>query len=683
MKKFAFVVCLLMYVKVMAQEPEISPEMEEAIIQVNEVLDEEDDRLQQLHALRRNPMDLNQASAGELQVLGLNVLQIAALIEHRKRFGDLIALQELQAVKGWDLRTIRAVLPYVMIGQAGANRERMTSGWKKGTHFLLLRLTRTLEKSKGFLLLPTGKEYQGSPQKMLLRYQYKSVAGIQSGFTAEKDAGEMVFKRSMKSGFDFTSAHINIKNVGVLESLVIGDYKVQTGQGLIIWQGNGFRKGAGSLLVKRQGPLLLPYTGAGEFLFSRGLGMVWSRRNWKILTFYSDRKMSASLDVNAQGEKTITTILQSGLHRSVSELNKRKNVRHQVVGITARYHFASGHLSVNTIQHLFSLPFAAGSRPYSYFDFTGNKISNASVDYSYTRDNFHASGEMAVDQSGNIALVNSLMIALHNKADLVVLHRQFKNEYSSFQSNAFADQPVPKNESGLYAGISLRPEKSWQVDAYGDLAMFPWLKYRADAPCYSAGYSFLIRYVPSRKAEWYVRYRNESAAANALVDSDHFDAIESVARSSMRMHVSLQLSSEWAVRQRFELTRINYPEEGTGRYGRLYYAETFYKPAAGKTGYNCRLMLFNTDGFDTRIYSYEQDVLFNASVPALDGKGVRYYFNLHRKVRFSKVSNWKADAYLRWAQSIYADKKTIGSGKDEIDGNKRSEVKLQLIISSG
>jgi hypothetical protein len=667
-----------------AQDPEIISQTEEENISATEDTDENDDRLQQLHVLRKNPLDLNLASADELQILGLNPIQSAALIEHRKRFGDLIAIQELQAVEGWNLQIIRAVLPYIKIGQTGANRIRIKDGWKKGTHFLLLRSARTLETSKGFQVFPAGKEYQGSPQKMLLRYQYKSVAGIQSGFTAEKDAGEMMFGDRMTFGFDFTSAHFHIHNVGLLQSLVLGDYKIQLGQGLMLWQGNGFRKGAGSLLVKRQGPLLLPYTGSGEYLFSRGIAAVWGWKQWRLLTFHSVRRMTATLEVNQSGEQEITTVIQSGLYRSVSESNKKNNAGHSMSGMSVRYQFNKGHISLSTLQHLFSFPFAKGTQPYSSFDFTGNRIRSASVDYSYTRNNFHVSGEWAIDQSGKVAIVNSIMLALDSKVDLVLLHRHYQRAYSSFQSNAFADRPVPQNEAGLYAGLALRPEKAWQIDAYADLALFPWLKFRTDAPSFTTGYSLLVRYVPSRIAEWYVRLRNEMAELNSQSDfSGFYSALQPVSRTSSRLHIALQLTREWALRQRFELTRIKSSEDAIGKYGSMFYLETFYKPPSGDAGYNFRIMLFNTDGYDARIYAYEQDVLFNASVPASDGKGIRYYFNTHRKFHLLKnKSGWKADVYLKWSQTIYADKKIIGSGLDEIAGNKKSEIKIQLLVSS-
>src|SRR5687768_12379271 len=116
MKAVATICLLIVCLTINAQLPDIHPHTAEEMIGESENEEEEDDRLQLLHAYRRNPLDLNQASASELELLGLHALQITALLEHRKRFGDLIAIQELQAVKGWDMRTIHAVIPYVIVG---------------------------------------------------------------------------------------------------------------------------------------------------------------------------------------------------------------------------------------------------------------------------------------------------------------------------------------------------------------------------------------------------------------------------------------------------------------------------------------------------------------------------------------------------------------------------------------
>lgn len=88
---------------------------------------------------------------------------------------------------------------------------------------------------------------------------------------------------------------------------------------------------------------------------------------------------------------------------------------------------------------------------------------------------------------------------------------------------------------------------------------------------------------------------------------------------------------------------------------------------------NLRLQYFETDNYDSRIYAYENDVLYGFSIPAFSDKGYRYYTNINYD--FSK----KLSVWLRWAQLIYLNRNTVGSGLDEIQGNRRTEIRMQLI----
>ena len=72
------------------------------------------------------------------------------------------------------------------------------------------------------------------------------------------------------------------------------------------------------------------------------------------------------------------------------------------------------------------------------------------------------------------------------------------------------------------------------------------------------------------------------------------------------------------------------------------------------------------------MYAYENDVLYSYSIPVFYDKGFRYYVNFNYNIN-NKITIW-----LRWAQTVYKDKTTIGSGLDEITGNKKSELKMQV-----
>jgi len=63
-----------------------------------------------------HPLNLNSATQEQLQELSLLTdVQINDLLIHRDAFGKLISKYELQALKFWDMNTIRLVLPFVRV----------------------------------------------------------------------------------------------------------------------------------------------------------------------------------------------------------------------------------------------------------------------------------------------------------------------------------------------------------------------------------------------------------------------------------------------------------------------------------------------------------------------------------------------------------------------------------------
>jgi hypothetical protein len=88
-----------------------------------------------------------------------------------------------------------------------------------------------------------------------------------------------------------------------------------------------------------------------------------------------------------------------------------------------------------------------------------------------------------------------------------------------------------------------------------------------------------------------------------------------------------------------------------------------------------RLQYFETEGYNSRLYAYENDILYSFSIPVFYDKGYRYYININYDI------NRKLSAWVRFAQTNYKDKSLTGSGLDEIKGSKKSEMKLQLLYA--
>jgi hypothetical protein len=93
--------------------------------------------------------------------------------------------------------------------------------------------------------------------------------------------------------------------------------------------------------------------------------------------------------------------------------------------------------------------------------------------------------------------------------------------------------------------------------------------------------------------------------------------------------------------------------------------------------------VFETADYDTRIYTYESDVLYNYSIPAFYGKGFHYFINLHRdfsRYKLIRGNRVRLSAWIKWEQTCYPGVHSIGSGLDEIQGNTKSGIKLQVLV---
>ena len=81
---------------------------------------------------------------------------------------------------------------------------------------------------------------------------------------------------------------------------------------------------------------------------------------------------------------------------------------------------------------------------------------------------------------------------------------------------------------------------------------------------------------------------------------------------------------------------------------------------------------FNTDDYNTRIYSSEKNMLYSFSVPSFYGEGIR----LAAVIRYNITSNINISAKAGWAH--YFDRELIGTGLEEIEGRDKIDLYAQL-----
>ncbi len=632
-----------------------------------------------------HPINLNKATERELkQLYLLTDVQIFNLFDHLKTHGALREIYELQAVKGWDLYTIQTLLPFIRVGEKlEATQWKLRDVFSEGSHDWFMRYSRVLEEQRGYsevdpetLAANPNARYLGSPDRLYSRYRFRFRNNLSIGFTADKDAGEEFFRGSQAQGFDFYSAHLFYEDKGWLRRVAVGDFQAQFGQGLTLWTGFGFGKSPFVMNAKRNAIGLRPYTSVDENLFFRGGAATFGHKNLELTVLYSDKYVDANVSArdtldNEQLQFTVSSFNLSGLHRTPRELERKRSLRETNIGGNLTYRTRRLSLGVTALHTEYGADIARNLRLYNQFEFNQSQNFVAGFDYNYIFRNLNFFGEISRSANGGIATVNGLVAALDNRLSLVIMQRYFSRDYHTLYANAFAERSRPTNESGLYMGLEFRPSRQWLITGYADQYRFPWLSYLVDAP--SSGHEYLVQvtHKPTRKSEYYLRWRKRSKGRNQRGSDARINEPVTWEQEFIRFHAAYNVHPNLTLKSRVEFT--SYQLEGNDREnGFLIYQDFVWKKIGSPVTFSGRYALFDIESFNARLYAFENDVLYFFNIPAYFNRGQRVYGMI--KWRITKG----VDFWLRYSRWTYLDRTSIGSGLETIDGNRRSDIRAQL-----
>lgn len=632
-----------------------------------------------LESLLNNPLNLNRAQEQDLTELGiLSDIQIIDFLDYRERVGDLISIYELQAIPTFDLQTIKNILPFVELKlEANTIRKSLFQMIKEGENQLFLRWSRRLQKASGYIS-KNGNDpnFLGDPNRYYLRYQHFYGTKLSMGLTAEKDPGEEFFKGSNKRGFDFYSAHFFINELtDKIKSVAIGDFKVNFGQGLILRNGFSTGKSALTMNIKRTNRTLERYSSVNEIDFMRGLGLTLNlSKKIEITPFVSYRKIDGNqqvLVVDDLEEFSFSSLQTSGFHRTIGEIADKNAIGKFTVGNRLKYHDEGWHVALNTVFNQFDRPLNLTRRVDNQFNFSGEKLLNLSVDYSILFRNFNFFGETALSDQGVLATSNGVLAALDQNLSIALLFRLFPRNFHHLNGQPFAESRSGRNETGFYFGLEMRPLPDFRLNAYYDLWQNPWLGFTNDSPGVGSEWLARLTYTKRRKMEAYVQVRSEIKSNNLPDNETKFDLPIERTRFQTRFHFSRILTEFLTLKSRVDFG--TFKEENVPiQKGISMYQDVIFRPKGIPFWFTSRFAIFDTDGFNVRYYNFENDLLYNFSIPAYFNEGTRFYVN----VRYRGIRNLMIEA--RYAQTYWNNQTSFSSGNDEIQGQLNSEIKMQL-----
>lgn len=665
-----------------------------------------EDLLENYIFLSENPINLNSDEVVRLLELHLiNAFQYEELQKYRRYYGDFLFMEELEMLDGIDEQTLAILAPVVYVGK-DLTKDKITL--KKlasyGKHQVLGRFEQVLESQQGYasyndeeILAKPNSRFLGSPQRYQLRYTYNYRNKVRAGFVLEKDPGEMFFTdhvsdtvkallgKQYHRGFDFVGFHLYAKDMGIVKAAVIGDYQMSWGQGLTMWSGMSFGKaGAGSSIMK-QGRGLSPKSSASETLFMRGTAVTLGGGPFGATVFYANRMIDANVSVadSLEEAEMVSSLQETGYHRTIGEIQDRHAIRQQVVGGHLAYaiaHFEVGY----TLHHTWlNVPLQLKPSHYNQYYFQGSRLTNQGLDFKYVKGKYALFGEAAMSYNNDtmvkqqtqrpiaFAGLIGMTVKPTGYLNFTILYRNYGKAYQNLFSNAFGEGSRNQGQNGVYLGVEVAPAPYWNFLAYADQFRFTWLTSQVNAPSWGHDYYMRLSHSFSKKTSAYLQFRSKTKMKNSTdgMTFSHYPIFYT--KNSVRFNISYGFN-DFVFGNKVEGAHYR-NDDGSNAYGYYLCQDIAYKPEGKPFNLTFRYALFDAQDYNARVYAYENDVLYAFSVPALYGKGMRVY--LLGKLKFLDALT----LYARIGSTFYTDRETISSGPTQIEGNHKTDLKVEVV----
>lgn len=642
----------------------------------------------------KNKIDLNSPEVSKLLDMRIiNQAQLNALGNYKSENGTLFSVYELVSIPGFDENTIQQMLPFVQVSVAKQQYKfNFKNAFRFASNQLILRYGQVIEPSAAYSLPPDsaidhpGTVYLGSPVKYYARYAFNYKNQFRIGVVLDKDAGEVILKNSLSDSilssvgskinnvFDFYSAHAYIANVGIVKEAVIGDYHLEFGQGLTMWSGLAFGKSAQSVEMKRYGSGIRPNTSVNENRFFRGAAVTLGFKDFEFTAFYSRNKVDANtVGYTLVNEETISSILETGMHRTINELLDKNSLTIDAYGGRVNYSYKKWQIGATAFQTLLSSQLLPNDDVYKLFAFSGNKLTDYGVDFSVNFNKINIFGELSGSANGGFAGMAGMNALLDERFVFTLLYHNYDKKYQNLYANPFAESNAISNERGIYFGFNALLNAKLNLSGYIDYVKFPWLRFGVDAPSEGNDYLLQLNFTPAFKTSMYVRYRHRLKQENYSAPYDYTEQLANISSNELRFFVRYSPFTFLVLSNRLDYVFYKNEFENAEK-GYMIYQDILWRPVRFPIDITFRYAIFSTDSYNSRIYTYENDVLYAFTIPSLFDRGQRAYLMLKY--------DWKdyLDIWFRIARTTYNNKTTVGSGADEIQGNHKTEIRIQLLL---
>ncbi len=619
-----------------------------------------DNTIDLLSELADSPIDINNATREDLERLPfLSDIQIEDIMAYLYQYGSMKSEGELAMIVSLDPLRRKLLTRFIFFGEKNEDRKfpKLSDISKYGKHDILASIKVPFYERKG-----DKNGYLGYQYKHSIRYTFSYSDYVKIGLTGAQDAGEPFFAGRNSMGYDHYSFYLSLRKMGRIKSLVVGRYKVKMGMGLVINNNIGLGKLTSLSSLGRQSNYIGGYSSRSDANYLQGAAITVSLpANMELTAFASYREIDATLN---KDDGSIATILNTGYHRTPTEMEKKNNSSQSLAGGNLSFDKNGFHAGVTALYTHLNRNIDPGEQLYRRYYAKGQDYWNISVDYGFNKGRFSFAGETATGDCNAIATINKLGFRASGSLSLMAVYRRYSYKYYSLFSESFSEGGYVQNESGIYLGAEWHPSSYLSMSAYSDYSHFPWAKYLIDFS--SRAWDNLVSASYSRgNITLGLRYRLKMKEKN----NDEKNGLTDDITHKARLFVEYKTET-WKLKTQADFTSDHYKENSNGW---MITQSASWTPNR-KLSFSASAGYFNTDDYNSRICFYEKGLLYSFNYPSLYGEGVRY--SLWTRLTLSS----RIWITAKLATTDYFDRDHISSGLQQIDHSSMTDLELQMRV---
>jgi hypothetical protein len=569
---------------------------------------------ERLYELTESPAIINSSSKEISRLFFLSDFQIKALDDYIHTSGKIVSIFEIANIPGFDKEIVGLMIPFISLADNSAQSNK--SSYKKSS---LL---------SNFSINPynTDTVSPGSQWKILSKYKY-SDGGISLGFTIEKDPGEK-FLYGTPLLPDFLSANISYKGNGIIKTIIIGDYSAHFGQGTNINTSSRRMLSLNSVGFMSGTDEIKPYTSSDENNFLRGVATELTIKNLTTIFFFSDNKRDATIVTPGCSPEYIESFINTGLHNTISLYKKKDAVKEIIYGVNLTYNLRNIKVGFTYSGDRLSVPVYPLEKVDNIFDFHGDLNNLYSIYYNSIIKKILLYGEYSLNDNLRHALVQGLTSRLTDRLTINFLYRDYDARYTGLHAKGPGSSSITANERGLLGNFTFEMAKHLIVSGGCDIQYYPWMRYRCSSPSYGTKKELELKFNPSDKLTINALYNYKLSITNSQ-ETEGIQKQNNIITRSTKIAIKYHPNNDLTFASRFD---YKFPE-ASGSKGIAVTQDINYKFSSLPLYFWVRYCVFKTDGYDTRIYIWENDLLNSYSVPALFDTGSRSYIMACWKIK--------------------------------------------------